>query len=51
VGGSLPVIASGILPYQEREGPNGILIVTKDEPNGGLDSSEIAKIIRDVILA
>jgi hypothetical protein len=43
--------AMGVLPYQEGEGANGVLIVTKDEPNGALDSSQIARIIRDVILA
>jgi hypothetical protein len=41
---------SGILPHEEGEGENGILIITKDQPNGALDSSEIARIIRNVIL-
>ena len=43
-------IASGILPYQDGGGLEGILIETHDDPYGGLDASAIAKIIDDVLL-
>jgi ATP-dependent exoDNAse (exonuclease V) alpha subunit len=36
---------SGILPLEEGGGPNGVLIVTEDEPNGGIDSSVIAALV------
>jgi hypothetical protein len=41
---------SGILRYEDHGGPHGTLIVTHDEPNGGIDSAKIAKIIDEVIL-
>lgn len=41
---------SGILPHDEGGGPNGRLIITRDEPGGRIDSAHIAKIVDDVIL-
>jgi len=32
---------NGILPQDEGGGPNGILVVTEDSPNGGISSSDI----------
>jgi ATP-dependent exoDNAse (exonuclease V) alpha subunit len=40
---------SGILPHEEGGGPQGTLIVTRDEPGGGLDSKNIAKVVDEVI--
>ncbi len=39
----------GICQQDQGEGPNGILIITRDEANGSIDSSQIAKIIQEVI--
>ncbi|WP_309007795.1 AAA family ATPase [Pelagicoccus sp. SDUM812005] len=36
---------NGILPTSEGTGPNGILIVTEDLPNGGIDSQSIDRLI------
>ncbi len=41
---------SGILPYEEGGGSEGILIVTEDSEAGGISSAEIEKLIREVIL-
>ena len=42
--------AMGILPYEEGGGPEGVLIETWDQANGGLDTNAIAKIIDLVLL-
>lgn len=39
---------SGIMPREEGGGPKGTLIVTRDEANGSIDSSKIAKLIDEV---
>ena len=41
--------SNGILPHEEGGGPEGTLIVTRDEPNGSIDSARIAKLIDEVI--
>lgn len=38
-----------IIPYQEGGGSGGTLIVTRDEPNGSIDSARIKQIILDVL--
>lgn len=38
-----------ILPHEEGCGEAGTLIVTKDEPNGSVDSSIIAKLIKELL--
>ena len=38
-----------ILPHEEGGGCAGTLIVTKDEPNGSVDSSIIAKLIAELL--
>jgi hypothetical protein len=40
--------ANGILPYEEGGGPSGVLIITRDEANGSIDSAKIAQVIDDV---
>lgn len=40
--------ANGILPREEGGGPNGTLIVTRDETNGSIDSSMIVGVIDEV---
>jgi hypothetical protein len=37
-----------ILPLKEDGGPQGTLIVTRDEENGGIDSTGITKLIEEV---
>lgn len=39
----------GILPHTEGGGPNGTLVVTQDDERGGFDSSEVARLIQEVI--
>ncbi len=39
---------NGILPHEEGGGPNGTLIVTRDDRRGGMDSSSIDRLIEDV---
>lgn len=39
---------NGILPYEAGGGPNGSLIITRDEENGGIDSAKIVKLISEV---
>lgn len=39
----------GILPHADGGGPNGTLIVTQDDERGGVDSSRIVKLIREII--
>lgn len=38
-----------IVPYEEGGGPKGILIVTRDEPNGSIDSERITRLIADLL--
>ena len=40
---------NGILPHQEGGGPNGTLIVTRDDLRGGIDSSYINRLIEEVL--
>jgi hypothetical protein len=42
---------NGILPHEEDGGPKGVLIVTRDEPNGSIDSTRITKLIAEVLRA
>ena len=42
---------SGILPWEEGGGPNGVLIVTEDSEAGGISSREIESIVQHVIMA
>lgn len=39
---------SGILPHEEGGGPNGTLLTTRDDPDGGLDAAKIAALIDEV---
>ncbi|HEX6901031.1 MAG TPA: ATP-dependent RecD-like DNA helicase [Thermoanaerobaculia bacterium] len=39
---------NGILPLDEGGGPSGTLIVTRDQPDGGIDSPQIADLIAQV---
>jgi hypothetical protein len=41
--------ANGILPLDEGGGPAGTLIVTRDEANGSIDSSQITKLLDKLI--
>jgi UvrD-like helicase C-terminal domain len=43
-------IDARILPYEEGGGENGTLIETRDDENGGLNATAIAKLIDEVIL-
>jgi len=38
-----------ILPHQEGGGENGILVETRDEPDGGIDSAKIIALITEVL--
>ncbi|WP_334545048.1 ATP-dependent RecD-like DNA helicase [Rhizobium leguminosarum] len=38
----------GILPHEEGGGPRGTLIISRDEPNGSIDSARIAQLIAEV---
>ncbi|MCK6477975.1 MAG: ATP-dependent RecD-like DNA helicase [Phycisphaerales bacterium] len=40
--------ANGILPYEEGGGDKGTLVVTRDEPNGSIDSAKITKLLTDL---
>lgn len=40
-----------ILPFEEGGGSNGTLIVTRDSPQGAIDTAEINRIIKGVILS
>lgn len=40
---------NGILPHDEGGGPNGTLIITRDDPNGGIDSERITQLLDDVL--
>ena len=37
-----------ILAFKEGGGPNGVLITTRDDPNGGIDSSCINQLIEEI---
>lgn len=39
---------NGILPLAEGSGPNGTLIVTQDNENGGISSQEIQELIKRI---
>jgi hypothetical protein len=41
---------NGILPHDEGGGPKGTLIVSQDEPNGGISSQDITSLIDSVVL-
>lgn len=43
--------AHGILPHEEGGGSIGTLIVSRDEPNGSIDSAHIKRIIAEVLHA
>jgi len=40
--------AHGILPREEGEGPQGMLVTTRDDERGGIDSAAIDTLIREV---
>lgn len=42
--------ANDILPHKEGGGNKGTLIITCDQPNGGISSQEIDRVIQEVIL-
>ncbi|KYG09089.1 hypothetical protein BE21_20050 [Sorangium cellulosum] len=39
----------GILPHTDGGGPKGTLIITQDDERGGIDSSWVAKLIREIL--
>ena len=39
----------GILPYEQGGGPNGTLIVSRDEANGSIDSAKINQVLEAVL--
>ncbi len=41
--------AHGILPQKEGGGANGIVIITRDEANGSIDSAKITTLIKDML--
>ncbi len=43
-------ITAGILPYEDGGGPEGTLIETYDNPDGGLDSQHIAGLIEELLV-
>jgi hypothetical protein len=43
-------LEAGIRAHGEGGGPDGTLIETRDEPGGGLDASEIARLVDRVVL-
>ena len=42
---------AGILPYNEGIGAAGVLIVTEDDPRGGIDCIKIEELIKTVIMS
>lgn len=40
---------NGISPFEVGGGPNGVLIVTRDAVSGGIDSAEIADVIKELL--
>jgi hypothetical protein len=41
--------ANGILPHEDGGGKKGTLLITRDEPNGSIDSARIEKLISAVL--
>jgi hypothetical protein len=41
--------ANGILPHEEGGGPQGTLIVTRDEANGSIDSAKINQVLKTIL--
>jgi ATP-dependent exoDNAse (exonuclease V) alpha subunit len=41
--------ANGILPHEVGGGTRGTLVITRDEPNGSIDSSNITRLIKEVL--
>lgn len=41
--------ANGILPHDEGGGPNGTLVITRDDAKGGIDSKQITQLLDDVL--
>ena len=41
--------ANGILPHEEGGGPNGTLIVTRDEANGSIDLAKINQVLKTIL--
>lgn len=41
--------ANGILPHEDGGGKKGTLLITRDEPNGSIDSARIEKLISEVL--
>jgi hypothetical protein len=41
--------SQGILPQEEGGGETGSLIVTRDEPNGSIDSAKIAQLVAELL--
>lgn len=39
---------NGIIPHNEGGGANGTLVITRDDPKGGIDSSSINRLIKQV---
>ena len=44
-------LGTGIASYEQGGGTEGTLIETRDDPGGGLDATEIARVIDEVILS
>lgn len=43
--------AHGIVPHGEGAGSRGSLVITRDNPNGSIDSSEITRVLEEVLNA
>ena len=41
--------AHGILPQKEGGGEKGILVITRDEANGSIDSAKITTLIKNLL--
>lgn len=41
--------AQGVLPYVDGGGPNGTLIITQDDAQGGIQSNEIERLVAQVL--
>ena len=44
-------LEAGIRPWQEPGDSEHILVETRDQPGGGFDSTEIARLIDEVVMA
>ena len=40
--------SKGILPHEQGGGTKGTLVITRDEPNGSIDSAKITKLLEQV---